>query len=584
MDLTQKRHKLDTERDLMFMVLFSGDPLTQNPCNHLASHISDQQPAFHTGGDMLDYLLDQGYITQKDGLLVTWYHSANKKSEMQEALESNVMVLEADVNVEGHNTRNETEKPIMAHPPDVYSDNTFQEWLDAVLYSSKGIKLDFKSIQAVGPSLDILLKKATQVDINRPVWLNADILHGPNVPHFISVVNASRFFSLIQSKFPNATVSPGWKTAFTSLLPNRTYTKTMIEEMYTKVQNLPQRVTFPVRAVMVRQAWPHLSWLLNKSERYSLTLWQGKTDPITVEDLLLIRDNSNPEQIYYDIYDPVLSEFKKIAFQQNRKKRFYPGGSLLRYFEPLGVDSLYIRWYNNISTLEELTFVLEEADGGMLVINVEAQKYSLGDSILPVVHSNTSYELSVEDCLNKIFISSKPWGIYLNIQSQEALIPTLTALSNTYSNNALCNPIWISMAVSHGSFSTPGYIEGSKFLKAINDTFPFVTIAPRWPSEVLNKGYTEQLISDMLSLCKGCWQEISFQLETVALGKSCHTTLQLLESSVSYTVTIEHKHEQGRLAGGIKGLMFIQTYDVLKVYCNLPGDYRNSFSNITLTS
>lgn len=47
------------------------------------------------------------------------------------------MVLEADVTVEGFNTVNETEVPIMAHPPAIYSDNTLQEWLEAVLVSSQ---------------------------------------------------------------------------------------------------------------------------------------------------------------------------------------------------------------------------------------------------------------------------------------------------------------------------------------------------------------------------------------------------------------------------------------------------------------
>lgn len=47
------------------------------------------------------------------------------------------MVLEADVTVEGLNTANETGVPVMAHPPAVYSDNTLQHWLEAVLASSQ---------------------------------------------------------------------------------------------------------------------------------------------------------------------------------------------------------------------------------------------------------------------------------------------------------------------------------------------------------------------------------------------------------------------------------------------------------------
>lgn len=48
------------------------------------------------------------------------------------------MILEADINVKGYNTANETNIAIMAHPPDIYSDNTLEEWLDAVLKSKKG--------------------------------------------------------------------------------------------------------------------------------------------------------------------------------------------------------------------------------------------------------------------------------------------------------------------------------------------------------------------------------------------------------------------------------------------------------------
>lgn len=47
------------------------------------------------------------------------------------------MVLEADVTVEGLNTANETGVPIMAHPPAIYSDNTLQQWLEAVLANSQ---------------------------------------------------------------------------------------------------------------------------------------------------------------------------------------------------------------------------------------------------------------------------------------------------------------------------------------------------------------------------------------------------------------------------------------------------------------
>nr|XP_020832554.1 protein FAM151A isoform X2 [Phascolarctos cinereus] len=272
-------------------------------------------------GDMMDYLLSTGHISHKDGLLVTWYHAANFRSEMETALSSDVMVLEADVNVEGLNTENETGVPIMAHPPAIYSDNTLEHWLEAVLTRSiKGIKLDFKSIQAVGPSLDLLRKQTEDGRVQRPVWINADILDGPNVP-IPAAVNATQFLSLVQEKYPDATLSVGWTTLYSSFTPNSTYTQDMIEKMHSLVEALPQKVTFPVRAVMARAAWSHFSWLLSQSDRYSLTLWQSASDPVTVDDLLYIRKNSAIHQIYYDLFEPILSQFKQLAQKRSGSSR-----------------------------------------------------------------------------------------------------------------------------------------------------------------------------------------------------------------------------------------------------------------------
>lgn len=50
----------------------------------------------------------------------------------------NAMILEADVTLEGYGTPNVKPIPIMAHPPNIYSDNTLDQWLDAVLASPKG--------------------------------------------------------------------------------------------------------------------------------------------------------------------------------------------------------------------------------------------------------------------------------------------------------------------------------------------------------------------------------------------------------------------------------------------------------------
>lgn len=77
-----------------------------------------------------------------------------------------------------------------------------------------------------------------------------------------------RFLALVQEKYPEATLSPGWTTFYMPFFVlNVTYSQAMVERMQELVGALPQRVTFPVRAVMVRDAWPHFSWLLGQSKR-----------------------------------------------------------------------------------------------------------------------------------------------------------------------------------------------------------------------------------------------------------------------------------------------------------------------------
>jgi hypothetical protein len=67
-------------------------------------------------------------------------------------LEGNLMFIETDVLlVEGKHS-----EPIMAHPPATDSDLTFDEMLRVALPTGKGLKIDFKSMAAVEPSLKIL--------------------------------------------------------------------------------------------------------------------------------------------------------------------------------------------------------------------------------------------------------------------------------------------------------------------------------------------------------------------------------------------------------------------------------------------
>lgn len=525
--------------------------------------------------DMLDYLQNIGQISHRDGLLVTWYHAANSKKEMEAALNSDVMVLEADVTVEGFNTANETEVPIMAHPPAIYSDNTLKEWLEAVLASSqKGIKLDFKSLKAVGPSLDLLRQLTEAGRIRRPVWINADILKGPNVP-ISTEVNATQFLALVQEKYPKATISPGFTTLYVHQLPNSTYTQAMVETMEELVRALPQKVTFPMRAVMTRAAWPHFSWLLSQSERYSLTLWQGASDPVSVEDLLFIRDNSAPHQIYYDLFEPVLSQFKQLALNTTRKRTFYTGGSLIPVLQQPKGDGLEVEWLalevNDKGRKAAITVPDRE---GMILLDVGLQEPEVGNPV-PVLRTPGGSVLTLESCLLHLAVHATRWSIHVNITEPAALRPSLATLAHLSTLGHLPWPVWVGATVSYGSFVVPGHIAGRELLTAVAEVFPHVTVAPAWPEEMLGSGYQEQMVTEMLELCQGLRQPVSFQLQAGPLGQSpANTVARLLAFSPRATVTVYHSSAGNSYADVWAGLWAARAVDRTRVYYRIPQEYR----------
>ncbi|XP_015705271.1 protein FAM151B [Coturnix japonica] len=241
----------------------------------------------------VDQLVQAGRRAGRDAAEIRWWHAANSRHRARQAARSAVHMVEADVLLRGGTGGGG--EPIMAHPPDTDSDITLREWLEEMVGTDKGIKLDFKSLDAIQPSLELL--QLVKPCLERPVWLNADILPGPNGIN--AVVDAKGFLDA----HPTDTTPIRFSH-------NRRY-RAMVKEMAQICSALSQPVTFPVRAVLVRQSVSELRWLIDQSDRYSLTVWTGKQDVYSVDDLLFIRENFDKSRVYYDISEPQNSEFKK---------------------------------------------------------------------------------------------------------------------------------------------------------------------------------------------------------------------------------------------------------------------------------
>ncbi|KAJ8380676.1 hypothetical protein SKAU_G00014540 [Synaphobranchus kaupii] len=271
-------------------------------------NLQSKIPSFPNSGRMseqtLDYFLIKGKINERDAANVEWYHAANSKSKITEALKSSAQMIEADIIMRGHDPK----EPIMAHPPQTDSDVTLRDWLKEVTVSDKGIKLDFKSLQAVAPSMGLLEEVRRQ--LHGPVWINADILPGPGGKG--TPLGPQAFLEAVGPGHPGDVLSLGWSTGWSPDTDNPGYSWEMVREMEGVCRVLKQSVTFPVRAALLPQSYPQLRWLLEQSDRYSLTVWTGLSDQLAMEDLLPYRQNIDKSRVYYDLLESQSNAFRKL--------------------------------------------------------------------------------------------------------------------------------------------------------------------------------------------------------------------------------------------------------------------------------
>lgn len=197
-----------------------------------------------------------------------------------------------------------------------------------------------------------------------------------------------------------------------------------------------------------------------------------------------------------------------------------------------------------------------------------------GDAV-PVVRAPGGPALALEPCLLRLATHPGRRGVHLHIAEPAALRPALAVLARLSSLGRLPLPVWVGATVSHGSFAAPGHVAGKELLSAVAEVFPHVTVAPGWPEEALGRGYGEQLLADMLELCEGLWQPVSFQLRAGPLGRSAAGAVaRLLAASPRATVTVEHGPAAGSYASAREELLAARAADRTRVYYRLPRRYR----------
>lgn len=213
---------------------------------------------------------------------IGWVHGANDAQALLCALsDPKVQFIEGDICVVGGEI-------IMAHPPVVESDLSFERWLDSTVEAGKGAKLDFKSPEAVTHCLTYAEKHAAG---RIPLCANADVLTGPGGEQ--APFTPDEFMGVCKRLLPRAFLSLGWTVEAGA----SGYTGAMLAEMLEPLAQIDAEVTLCFFAGYLREAWPRLEAILAETD-YTFTIWGRTDDPSLVT---WIRDNTPPERCFYDV-------------------------------------------------------------------------------------------------------------------------------------------------------------------------------------------------------------------------------------------------------------------------------------------
>uniref|UniRef100_A0A1A9WDN6 Menorin-like domain-containing protein n=1 Tax=Glossina brevipalpis TaxID=37001 RepID=A0A1A9WDN6_9MUSC len=282
-------------------------------------------------------------------LNVKWAHAVNCQQLLYEALNSDFDMIEADI-VLGKLFNKGPDIPIMAHPPLTSSDLSLDSFLFQIkLFNknypkkTKGIKLDFKSIEVFEGALDIL--KVAIPEMTYPIWLNADIIQGPGKGVRTQPVDPKRFLAgCIQ--FKEAVLSIGWTTD-DDPTDEGSYTADDIKAMLTvikenKINESGHIITFPLRAAFAARSKDVLHDLIRAADitnNCTITIWSAPSDRVDTEKLKQLILSFGSQRVYLDVPIDLQNQLNLSDLRTNLCNSFRVGPcSSLLYFTLASIE------------------------------------------------------------------------------------------------------------------------------------------------------------------------------------------------------------------------------------------------------
>lgn len=211
-----------------------------------------------------------------------WAHSCCSASSLESAFQGPVTAIEADI-LMGTIESEHGEVPIMAHPPCRTSDLSFEDfWQRCLAEARHHLKLDFKDLRSLQLCLPtVQASKCRLAAQGQGVWINADILPGPNRREPCPI-QAEDFMMAVKQWAPGVPLSLGWRV---SLAGSDAYTADDVSRMLQVCDSLeaerPEKslLVFAISARLALRDPGPLLQLLEQKPLSQLLLWTGAGEP-----------------------------------------------------------------------------------------------------------------------------------------------------------------------------------------------------------------------------------------------------------------------------------------------------------------
>jgi hypothetical protein len=243
------------------------------------------------------HLLD--YYEVENAWDINIVHGVNNRERFESYLNNpSVHMFEVDMEDNGGNIKHTTLKH------EGVGDVPFTWAIEKLIKHKKALKLDLKLLNGnpyrSGFYSHVLSILRERWDTEIPVWINADVLRGPNWENssheYLDPADSVRLYNSYHKDNTKAMISLGYLTSFGDT-PVEPYTAEMLNRMRKVIENIESQITIALRYVNLMKYSEILQEFL---ELGSVTIW-NREDKISVSQFNQLKERVWSLNVFKDL-------------------------------------------------------------------------------------------------------------------------------------------------------------------------------------------------------------------------------------------------------------------------------------------